>query len=273
MKTLKKHRCFDGETLFCEHSSALTQTKMKFSCFLPVVGEKPKKAIIWLSGLTCNEENFITKAGAQKILSGGDTMIICPDTSPRGLELEGEHDFYDFGSGASFYVNATTEGYKDHYKMYDYIVQELTEEAVKSFGVEDFRISGHSMGGHGALVMGLREKNLFKKVSALAPLAHPTKSAWGQKAFRGYLGEDESAWEDYDATRLISKGYSRTDSILIDQGLKDQFYKEGQLRTEDFEKACKERGQEIKVNYHDDFDHSYYFVATFIENHLRHLTS
>lgn len=270
-KKLKSHKTFEGQTIFAEHESSSTKTNMKFSYFMPK-GEKPDHAIIWLSGLTCNEENFITKAGAQKILANKNAMIICPDTSPRGLDLPNEHKDYDFGSGAGFYLNATTNGYKDHYNMYDYIIKELVP-VVKSFGVSKISITGHSMGGHGALVMGLREPQIFNKVSAFSPITNPTNCPWGQKAFTGYLGDDKSLWNEYDACSLILNGKKRNDSILIEQGTDDNFYKEKQLLTENLEKACAESSQSLKVKYREGYDHSYYFISTFIDDHINFLIS
>ncbi len=268
LSILKKHRHFEGETRFYEHTSPSTKTKMKFSAFLPVPPEKIENAIIWLSGLTCTDENFMTKAGAQRVLAGTRTMIVCPDTSPRGLNLPGEHDSYDFGSGAGFYVNATTEGYKDHYLMYDYIKKDLTYLLRSEFNLSKFSIMGHSMGGHGALVLGLREPTLFQSVSAFSPIVNPMAGPWGQKALRGYLGDDQAEWKKYDATELVLAGARRSDSLLIDQGLSDEFL-EKELMTENFVKACKEKGQEVKVNYREGYDHSYYYISSFIEEHLR----
>lgn len=268
MKELKKYKCFEGHTYVFEHESESTQTSMKFSCFLPREKQEIDSCIIWLSGLTCNEENFITKAGAQKVLQGTNTMIVCPDTSPRGLNLPAEHDSYDFGSGAGFYVNATSEGYKDHYRMYDYIAYELPKFIEEHFGVKKFSLMGHSMGGHGALVIGLREKERFQSISAFAPIVHPSKCAWGQKALSGYLGDNSADWLKYDATELILSGVTRDDEIMIDQGLLDEFYPD-QLRTQDLEEACLKKGQKLRLRYLDGYDHSYYTIATFVEDHLK----
>jgi S-formylglutathione hydrolase len=261
----KINKSFDGFTKYFEHSSKVTGTQMNFSVFIPP--GKVENAIIWLSGLTCTEDNFITKSGVQKYLKDFNTMIICPDTSPRGLDLPGEHESYDFGSGAGFYVNATTEGYKNHYKMYDYIKLEIVTILKDHFGVTDISIMGHSMGGHGALVLGLREKNLFKSVSAFSPIVNPLKSPWGAKAFKGYLGEDMLGAELYDATELIKDGVKRDDSILIDQGLDDEFFTE-HLLTENFVSASKIVGQEVQVKYREGYDHSYFYIASFIEEHI-----
>ncbi len=264
---LKKHKSFDGETIFCEHESASTKTKMKFSAFLPKDLKEIKNAIIWLSGLTCNEENFITKSGVQRCLADSDTMIICPDTSPRGLSLPKESESYDFGTGAGFYVNATTEGYKGHYKMYDYISKDLINILRNDFGVSSFSITGHSMGGHGALILGLREKGTFKTISAFSPIVNPVVSPWGQKALKGYLGPDTDTWKQYDACELVGSGNTSNSKILIDQGLDDEFY-EKELLTQNFEKICKSSSQSLLVNYREGYDHSYYFISSFIKNHI-----
>lgn len=267
MQQLKSHKTFDGLTQFWEHDSSETKTKMKFSTFVPK-GGKPKGALIWLSGLTCTDENFITKAGAQKFLSELNMMVVCPDTSPRGTNLPGEHDAYDFGSGAGFYVDATTPGYKDHYRMYSYVSKELYGLIQQKFGVSSFSISGHSMGGHGALVIGLREPQKFKSVSAFSPIVNPINCPWGQKALPGYLGNDEMAWKSYDATELVKAGKIRKDTLLIDQGLADEFL-EKQLLTNHLKEAAQSRGQAVEVNFRDGYDHSYYFISTFIESHLK----
>lgn len=264
---LKTHKTFEGLTQFWEHDSKQTGTKMKFSTFTPP-GEV-KGALIWLSGLTCTEENFITKAGAQKHLAEHRLMVIAPDTSPRGLNLPHEHDAYDFGSGAGFYVDATTPGYKDHYRMYTYISEEIYALIHDQFGIPKDRVSimGHSMGGHGALVLGLREPGKFKSVSAFAPIANPVSAPWGVKAFSGYLGENRAAWAAYDATELVKGGRRHPHPILIDQGLKDEFY-ETQLLTRNFVSACEDAGQDLEANLLEGYDHSYYFISTFIGSHI-----
>ncbi|OUR95394.1 S-formylglutathione hydrolase [Halobacteriovorax marinus] len=268
INSLKSVKSFDGHTKYFEHASNLTKTTMKFSTFIPGK-KKVKNAIIWLSGLTCTEENFITKSGVQKLLADTDTMIICPDTSPRGLELTNEHDSYDFGSGAGFYINATTDGYRDHYKMYDYIFEEITEILHNNFDIQNISIMGHSMGGHGALILGLKEKELYKAISAFSPITNPINCPWGQKAFKGYFGEQaqELALAN-DATEILRKGRATRNCILIEQGLDDEFLKE-QLLTENFENICKEVGQELKVNYREGYDHSYFFIATYLEEHVQ----
>lgn len=266
MNLIKSHKTFNGQTQFWSHESETTKTLMKFSTFIP---ENPMGAIIWLSGLTCNEENFITKAAAQRFLSDHQMMVICPDTSPRGLNLPGEHDFYDFGSGAGFYLNATTDGYRDHYKMEDYIVKDLVSILKNDFKMNKISIMGHSMGGHGALVLGLRYPHLFTSISAFSPIVHPSVCPWGQKAFTGYLGEDKSTWYKYDATELVNRGFKHPHKILIHQGTHDEFLSR-ELMTTDFIDACAASEQSEQVVFCDEYDHSYYFISTFIEDHILH---
>lgn len=267
MNLLKSHKTFAGFTQFWEHDSNVTQTKMKFSTFIPE-GEI-RGAIFFLSGLTCTDENFITKAGAQKFLAEAGLMIVCPDTSPRGLNLPHEHEAYDFGSGAGFYVDATTPGYADHYRMYSYITEELYQLIQRKFNIASQQISimGHSMGGHGALIMALRSPEKFKSVSAFSPIVHPSSAPWGEKAFNGYLGNHRQDWLQYDATELVTSGKRYPGMIYIDQGSKDEFLAT-QLLTADFENACREANQSVKINYREGYDHSYYFISSFIADHI-----
>ena len=268
MKLLKSHKSFEGQTQVWEHASRSTQTTMKFSVYMPP-GEI-RGALIWLSGLTCNEENFITKAGAQKSLASLGLMIICPDTSPRGLDLPGERDSWEFGEAAGFYLNASTPYYCDHYRMYEYITVEIYEILLNHFCVKKDSISlmGHSMGGHGALVIGLREASKFKSISAFAPITNPTQGHWKEKVLRGYLGDDEQTWANYDACELIKKGLRHPYPILIDQGLDDAFFLEKKLMTDYFEEVAMQAGQLLDVRWRAGYDHGYYFVATFIESHI-----
>lgn len=265
---LKKHKTYGGETLFCQHQSVSTKSMMKFSVFLPVEKNQIDSALIWLSGLTCTEENFMTKAGAQRVLAGTTTMLICPDTSPRGLSISGADDSYDFGTGASFYLNAQSEQYKSNYNMFDYITKDLISLLKTDFGVNTFFISGHSMGGHGALIMALRKPTLFASVSAFSPIVNPLLCPWGQKAFLGYLGDNKEKWKEYDACELLKNGHKFNGTILIEQGLNDEFL-EKQLLTKNFEHVCVEVHQKFKVNYRDGYDHSYYFISSFIEDHIQ----
>lgn len=265
---LKTHKTFSGLTQFWDHHSSTTRTRMRFSTFVP--DERPRGALIWLSGLTCTEENFMAKAGAQKYLAEHQLMVICPDTSPRGLDLPQEHDSWDFGSGASFYVNATTPRYRDHYRMETYLLDEVYPLLAQRFDISEEKVSilGHSMGGHGALTLALRHPQKFRSVSAFAPIAHPTKCPWGIKAFTGYLGENQEVWREHDSTELLLAGRRHPHLILVDQGRKDEFL-EKQLLTEDLIGACNQSGQPCEINIHEGYDHSYYFVTSFIENHIR----
>jgi S-formylglutathione hydrolase len=243
---------------------------MKFATFVPE-GDV-RGCVIWLSGLTCTDENFITKAGAQKYLAEKGLMVLCPDTSPRGLQLPHEHETDDFGSGASFYVDATSIGYRDHYRMESYISDELWTLIQKQFQVPQHKISimGHSMGGHGALTIGLRHPKKFRSISAMSPIANPSRSPWGRKALAGYLGEDENKWRAHDATYLIEDGARHPATIRVDQGTEDSFLKQKQLLPENLEAACAQAGQSLLMNRREGYDHSYYFIATWIESHLQH---
>lgn len=263
---IKEVKSFGGLTQYFEHHSKITNTMMKFSSFTP--SQNVTSAIIWLSGLTCTEENFITKSGIQNLLKDANTMVICPDTSPRGLDLNMEHESYDFGSGAGFYLNATTPDYSNHYKMYDYIKLEIINILKEKFNVTNISIMGHSMGGHGALVLGLREKELFKSVSAFSPIVNPLLSPWGEKAFKGYLGEDyQDEAKNYDATELVKNGISRDDIIFIDQGLSDEFL-EKQLLTDNLIEVAKKNNQKLDVKFREGYDHSYFYISSFLHEHI-----
>ncbi len=267
MKLIKSHKQFEGQTSFWSHASASTQSEMKFASFVPH-GEV-KGCIVWLSGLTCTEENFITKAGAQRSLAEHQLMLIAPDTSPRGLQLPGEHESDDFGSGAGFYVDATVSPYDRHYRMYSYVVNELPVLIREHFQCMNLSIMGHSMGGHGALTLGLRNPELFRCVSAFSPIVHPTAVPWGQKALQGYLGQDASPWQIYDSCALLEQGCRHPETILIHQGLQDPFL-DRQLLTQDFAAAAQAAHQAHQIIYSEGYDHSYYFISTFIELHIHH---
>lgn len=267
MKQIKTHKTFEGQTSFWSHQSSVTKTEMKFSTFIPA--GTVKGCLIWLSGLTCNEENFITKAGAQKKLSELGLMLMAPDTSPRGLNLPGEHDSYDFGSGAGFYVDATVTDYENHYQMYSYVSVELTQLIQNHFGVKNISIMGHSMGGHGALVIGLRNPDKFKSISAFSPIVNPINAPWGQKAFRGYLGDQTESWSKYDSSELLKAGNTHPASILIHQGTNDEFLAT-QLMTANFITEAKSANQKHQVVMSEGYDHSYYFISTFIDEHILH---
>ena len=264
------HRCHGGVQAVYEHDSAATGTKMEFSIYLPPAAENGQRCPVlwWLSGLTCTWENATTKAGFQGPAAAAGMIVVCPDTSPRGLDLPGEHDFYDFGSGAGFYVDATAEPWAAHYQMATYVTRELQDLVAANFPIDTARqgISGHSMGGHGALTLALKHPELYRSVSAFAPIASPLRCPWGEKALTGYLGSDRAAWRAYDATALIEDG-SRVPEILVDQGTGDTFLA-SQLKPELLEQACAAAGIPLVLRRQPDYDHSYYFMASFIAEHV-----
>ncbi len=264
-------KCFGGKLGFYRHFSKQCQTDMSFAVFTPPqASQGPVPVLYYLSGLTCTEENFITKAGAQRYAADNGIMLVAPDTSPRGLDLPGEADDWDFGTGAGFYVDATVEPWSKHYRMYSYVVEELPALIGQHFPANTKRqgIMGHSMGGHGALVCALRNRDRYLSVSAFSPIAAPMRSPWGKKAFSGYLGSDEATWKDYDASELVATA-NFGGNILIDQGTADQFL-ETQLMPRVFEQACEAAGQLLTLRMQPGYNHSYYFIATFIEDHLKH---
>lgn len=274
LETLSKHHCFGGTVGFYRHASTSTACDMKFSVFVPPQAARgPVPVLYYLSGLTCTEETFMTKAGAQRVAAELGLMLVAPDTSPRGVPIPGDSDAYDFGVGAGFYLDATRSPWSEHYRMYSYVVDELPSLVREHFPADASRqgIFGHSMGGHGALTIGLRNPDRYRSISAFAPIANPMNCPWGVKAFTGYLGEDRSTWAAYDATERVSAlvdGPSRPE-LLIDQGLADKFLAE-QLHPDKFETACRKVGQRVTLRRQPDYDHGYYFIATFIEDHLRH---
>ena len=269
MEIVSEQRCFGGVQGVYRHHSQCTKTPMQFSVYLPSAAAKGNCPALWfLSGLTCTEENFTIKAGAQKYAAQSGMILIVPDTSPRGADIEGEDESYDFGTGAGFYLDATQSPWSRNYHMYSYITQELQDFVSEYFPVDRTRqgITGHSMGGHGALTIGLKNPNVYRSISAFAPICAPTKCPWGQKALRGYLGDDDSAWAQYDAVELIRKGF-RSSEILVDQGEADNFMQE-QLKPELLSSACVETGQVLQLRMQPGYDHSYYFIASFIEDHI-----
>lgn len=271
LELLSEHMCFGGSQRFYRHQSAATGLPMRFSVYLPPQpGGKRLPVLFYLAGLTCTEETFMIKAGAQRVAAQEGLILVAPDTSPRGAGVPGETENWDFGVGAGFYVDATEKQWSRNYRMYSYLL-ELRELVLGEFDAEPTRcgIFGHSMGGHGALVMALRNPDLFKSVSAFAPIAAPSRCPWGEKAFSGYLGADREAWRAYDATELMLVMKTPfPGGILIDQGLHDKFLAE-QLNPEAFELACRQADQPLEINYHAGYDHGYYFISTFIEQHLR----
>lgn len=269
LKQLTVVRCFGGLVKKFEHASSTTKTPMKVSVFLPPQAEKGKvPALYWLSGLTCNEDNFIQKAGACKYAADHGIALICPDTSPRGANVAGEDDSWDFGSAAGFYVNATTEGWSTNYNMYEYVTKELIGLVESELPVSSKRsIFGHSMGGHGALICYLKNTGMYQSVSAFAPICNPVNCAWGLKAFTGYLGENKEEWKKYDATELLAEEKGDGQNILVDQGLEDSFYP-AQLLTENFVAAASKSGKKPTVRMHKGYDHSYWFIQSFMEEHI-----
>jgi len=271
LEEIAANRSFGGWHKRFRHRSTVLDCEMEFGVYLPPSAEKgPVPVLWWLSGLTCTDENFMQKAGAHQVASELGIAIVCPDTSPRGTDLPGEHDSYDFGSGAGFYLNATTDPWRRHYRMYDYVTDELPAVVSGDLPVNDVQgISGHSMGGHGALVCALKNPGRYRSLSAFAPISNPTRCAWGEKAFTGYLGDDRNQWKDWDATELIGNNGCDLE-ILVDQGEADNFLKEGQLRPESLEKACQASSTALNLRMQPGYDHSYFFIATFIEDHLQH---
>src|SRR5690606_11576570 len=252
------------------HRSQVLGCEMTVGVYLPPQAETGARlpVLYWLSGLTCTEQNFITKAGAQRYAAEHGVIVVAPDTSPRGDEVA-DADGYDLGKGAGFYVNATQEPWSKHYRMYDYIVQELPAWVEANFPARDARaISGHSMGGHGALVIALRNPGRYRSVSAFSPIVAPSQVPWGEKAFSAYLGEDREAWKQYDATELVAQAREKL-PLLVDQGGGEEFL-DGQLRPQLLQAACEAAGHPLQLHLRPGYDHSYYFIASFIGDHLAH---
>jgi S-formylglutathione hydrolase len=272
---ISEHACFGGVQGFYKHASSSIGLPMRVGVFAPPQAKAgPVPVLIWLAGLTCTEETFAIKAGAQRVAAELGLMLVTPDTSPRTSGIEGaslEADAsWDFGHGAGFYLDATQAPWAAHWRMESYVTQELPALLAKHFACVPGRLGvfGHSMGGHGALTLALRHPGLFNSVSAFAPIAAPMHCPWGVKAFTGYLGADRSTWAAHDATALIEAG-ARVPPLLIDQGLADKFLAE-QLHPERFEAACRAAGQPLTLRRHAGYDHGYFFIASFIEDHLRH---
>ena len=268
MEQIGENKSFGGRQLRFNHASSVLNCAMNFSVYLPPAAEHGKVPVLyWLSGLTCTDENFVTKAGAQQYAAEHGIAIVAPDTSPRG-EAVADDEGYDLGQGAGFYLNATQAPWKTNYQMYDYIVDELPQLIEATFPVSDTRANaGHSMGGHGALTIALRNPERYTSVSAFSPICHPMDCPWGEKAFSAYLGDDVDAWRAYDASELMRTA-SGTVPALVDQGMADVFL-ETQLKPEVLEQAAKASHYPLELRYHQDYDHSYYFIASFIEEHLR----
>tara|TARA_R110002073_G_scaffold217087_1_gene377273 strand:- start:292 stop:1131 length:840 start_codon:yes stop_codon:yes gene_type:complete len=269
LKIASVNKSFGGWTKHYTHHSNTLNCDMRFAIYLPPQTANGQKVpvLYWLSGLTCTDENFMHKAGATRIAAELGVVIVAPDTSPRGADVA-DDDGYDLGQGAGFYVNATQSPWSRHYHMYDYVLNELAQLIEATFPVSDKRsVFGHSMGGHGALVLALRNPNRFRSVSAFSPISNPINSPWGQKAFTAYLGKDTATWADYDASLLLRKS-TQFVPTLVDQGEADELLEE-QLKPEALEASAKASGFPLELNRREGYDHSYYFIASFIEDHLR----
>jgi len=269
MKRVSRNRCFGGFQDVYRHSSEVLGCDMTFSVYLPPKIEKERCHVLYfLSGLTCTHENFTTKAGVQRYASEAGLVVVVPDTSPRG---EGVPDdpATDLGQGAGFYLNATQPPWSKHFRMYDYVTKELPDLVEANFHVTDRRgVFGHSMGGHGALVVALKNPGRYRSVSAFSPIVAPMRCPWGEKAFTAYLGNDREAWRAYDATELVARAKERL-PILVDQGTVDS-YLESQLKPELLEEACRQAGHPLTLRRQEGYDHSYYFIATFVADHVEH---
>ncbi len=271
LTTRSEQKAFDGVQGFYEHESAACKGPMRFSVYLPPQARGGKvPALYFLAGLTCTEETFMVKAGAQRVAAELGLALVTCDTSPRAARYPGDDAAWDFGQGAGFYLDATAAPWSQSYRMRTYVTDELRAAVEANFPVADERrgLFGHSMGGHGALTIALSSPGEYASVSAFAPIVAPSQVPWGQKAFAGYLGEDKAAWAAHDATELVkTKPFDGT--VLIDQGLADGFL-ERELRPELFRDACQKAGQPLQLRLHEGYDHSYYFIATFVGDHLRH---
>jgi len=269
--TLSEHACFGGVQGFYQHDSNETGTPMKFGVFVPPQAKTSSVPVLfYLAGLTCTEETFAIKAGAQRLAAEHGLMLVTPDTSPRNTGVEGADAAWDFGTAAGFYLDATETPWRKNWRMGSYVTQELRKLVLEHFAARDDKVGlfGHSMGGHGALTLALNNPGLYQSVSAFAPIAAPMQCPWGVKAFSGYLGDDKAAWGRHDATELIKAG-ARLPPLLIDQGLADKFLAE-QLKPELFEAACLAAGQPLTLRRHEGHDHGYYFIATFMADHIAH---
>lgn len=269
MMRIEHRACFGGWQDVHEHASATLGCTMRFAIYLPPqAAAGPVPVLYWLAGLTCNEQNFITKAGAQRYAAEHGIAIVCPDTSPRGDDVA-DADGYDLGKGAGFYVNATQAPWAAHYRMHDYVVDELPALVEANFPVTTSRaISGHSMGGHGALVLALRNPGRYRSVSAFSPIVAPSRVPWGEKAFTAYLGDNREAWKPWDACELVKQA-SHKIPLLVDQGGDDEFL-DGQLRPQSLQAAAVAAGHPLQLRMRPGYDHSYYFIASFIGEHIAH---
>ena len=269
--TRSEQACFGGTIGFYSHDSTEIGAEMKFSVFVPPnASPRPRPALYFLAGLTCTEETFMMKANALRHAAELGLVLVAPDTSPRGLGLPGEEDSWDFGTGAGFYLDAEAEPWRRNYRMYSYVTRELPALVEANFPVDAVRrgVFGHSMGGHGALVIALRNPQAYQSASAFAPICNPVDVPWGEKAFGNYLGPDRSGWMEWDASELLKRGSRFPSSLLVDQGLKDQFLTT-QLRPDSLEAAAASSGQELVLRRHEGYDHSYWFIQSFIGDHVK----
>ena len=267
-ETISKHACHGGVLGYYKHRSQATDGEMKFAVYEPPRISTRAPVLYYLAGLTCNEETFVIKAGALEHAARHRIVLVAPDTSPR-VQLPGDRDAWDFGVAAGFYLNATQSPWAPHYRMYSYVVEELPALIAGNFNVDPHRsgLMGHSMGGHGALTIGLKNPQKYRSLSAFAPICAPMQVPWGVKAFTGYLGGNRAAWSDYDACELLANGRRFPDTILVDQGTSDKFLRE-QLKPELLEEACKAAGQPLELRMHAGYDHGYFFIQTFMADHL-----
>ena len=272
LETLNETGCFGGRIGFYRHHSDVNDCDMQFSVFVPPQAADGKVPVLtFLSGLTCTEENFMVKSGAQRVAAELGLMLVSPDTSPRGEGVPDDPDKdYDMGLAAGFYLNATQDPWARHYRMYDYVTGELQQAVFDNFpgDAERHGLTGHSMGGHGALTIALKNPYHYASVSAFAPICAPMQCPWGEKAFSGYLGDDREAWKRYDACELVRTASERL-PLLIDQGDQDSFLEE-QLRPQLLASACEETGHPLELRMQEGYDHSYYFIASFVKDHLHH---
>jgi S-formylglutathione hydrolase len=267
MERIERHACFGGWQDVYRHQSSVLACMMNFSVFIPKQAKERRLPVLyWLSGLTCTEQNFITKAGAQRYAAEHQVVLVAPDTSPRGDDVADDAG-YDLGKGAGFYVNATRQPWAAHYRMYDYVVSELPSLVEAEFSVSDVRsVSGHSMGGHGALIVALKNPGRYRSVSAFSPIVAPSQVPWGEKAFAAYLGADREDWKQYDACDLVGLSKERL-PLLVEQGGNDEFI-DGQLRPQLLQTACEATGHPLTLRVRPGFDHSYYFISSFIGEHV-----
>ena len=273
LETLSEHHSFGGLQGFYRHQSSVIGLPMQFGVYQPPQAQQRRVPVLfYLAGLTCTEETFAIKAGAQRVAAQLGVILVSCDTSPRRTGIAGEADDWEFGSGAGFYLNATQAPWSQYFRMYDYVLEELRETVLTRFpGItRRLGIFGHSMGGHGALVLALRNPEIYRSVSAFAPICSPTRCPWGRKALPRYLGNDPGAWANYDAVELLTaRGAQVFPEILVDQGLADKFLPAGQLLPERLEAACAQAGQPLRLRRQAGYGHDYYFISTFVEDHLR----